>query len=880
MHKKNIIKYVLIFISLSAVALFISNYQYKNHEQEILNQEKDLLSITYNTIKKSYKIHSEIFFITKINTKDILDLMKKANSTEIDKKNNAREELYSSLSDTYNSMKLFKIKQLHFHLPDNESFLRFHRPNRYGDNLTGIRDTVAYVNKHKVPVSSFEEGRIYNGYRFIYPIIEENRHYGSVEISVSMHEIIQHIKNETISDVEFIIKKNIVQKKVFEDEKKNYAQSKIHKDYFYEKSISNKESALIKTFTDSYPYLGNNINKGSIFNFSTNYNNTIYITTFIPVYNTHSRQYVGNIVITRPNISLEYHHKKNIFINIIIIMFLALLIYAYYRVEKKNQELKKKNKTLNNIQDIAKLGSWELNAKTNKIEWSDEVYKIFGFKPQSFELTYETFLEFIYPKDKIKVDEIFKKSIKLKETYQIQHRIIKSDKSIAYVNQTGHHIYDQKGAYIYTIGTIHDVTSIIEYENKINFIKNELESIANHIPDILFRSKTDDAMTILFVNNAIYKITGYKAQSFILNKVRSYRSIIHPQDRENVYKEIKKALIKNRDYSIEYRILNSIGDVVWVRESGKKGKNDEGMEIVEGIITDITHQKNSIDKLRKFIDIQDSIVILTDTKKIIFANKKFFDFFGYKNLKEFNNNHNCICDMFIKDDTFFHLEKISPKEKDWVKSMLNLPGRERIVSMSSKNNNPHAFSVSINNFDPQIYIINFSDISDTMFEKLQLEKKATRDQLTKAYNRTYFDSSIENIIKNNEKLNGKTGVILLDIDYFKKINDNYGHNTGDEVLKTLVKLLNRLIRKDDVLIRWGGEEFIIILYAKSIENVLKLAEKLRYAIEHHRFANIPSVTCSFGIALHNDDDTIKETINKADQKLYEAKNRGKNIVVS
>ena len=89
-----------------------------------------------------------------------------------------------------------------------------------------------------------------------------------------------------------------------------------------------------------------------------------------------------------------------------------------------------------------------------------------------------------------------------------------------------------------------------------------------------------------------------------------------------------------------------------------------------------------------------------------------------------------------------------------------------------------------------------------------------------------------------------------------------------------------MIRKDDVLIRWGGEEFIIILYAKSIENVLKLAEKLRYAIEHHRFANIPSVTCSFGIALHNYNDTIEETINKADQKLYEAKNRGKNIVVS
>ena len=85
------------------------------------------------------------------------------------------------------------------------------------------------------------------------------------------------------------------------------------------------------------------------------------------------------------------------------------------------------------------------------------------------------------------------------------------------------------------------------------------------------------------------------------------------------------------------------------------------------------------------------------------------------------------------------------------------------------------------------YIVNFSDISDTMFEKLQLEEKAIRDQLTNAHNRTYFESSIKSILSNNEKQNGKTGIIIFDIDYFKSINDNYGHGVGDIVLKTLVK---------------------------------------------------------------------------------------------
>lgn len=201
MNKKNIIKYFLIFISLSTAALFISDTQYKSHEKEILEQEKELLSVTYNTITNSYKTHSEIYFTTKINTPLVQNLMKKANSLNAAEKKSARDELYATLIDSYNSMKLFKIKQLHFHLPNNESFLRFHRPDKFGDNLSDIRDTVAYVNRYKEPVSGFEEGKIYNGYRFIYPIIEGKNHYGSVEISVSMYEIVEHMRREATANV-------------------------------------------------------------------------------------------------------------------------------------------------------------------------------------------------------------------------------------------------------------------------------------------------------------------------------------------------------------------------------------------------------------------------------------------------------------------------------------------------------------------------------------------------------------------------------------------------------------------------------------------------------------------------------------------------------
>lgn len=879
MNKENI-KYLLFFISLSAATLFVSYYQIKNHEEEVLKQEKEMLTITYNTITKAYKTHSEIYFATKINVPEVYALMKKANNANIAEKNSARGELYSLLIASYNSMQLFKIKQLHFHLPNNESFLRFHRVDKYGDNLEGVRDTVAYVNKYKEPVSGFEEGRIFNGYRFIYPVLHEEEHYGSVEISVSMHEIVKHLRDEAIADVEFIIKKDIVEKKVFDNEKSNYLQSKINDNYFYEKSISGEGNKLIEDLIGKHPGLNEKILSGDAFNFFTSLDDKFYITTFIPIFNKYSNQHAAYIVVNRSNPSLKYMFKKDRIINTIIVFFLALLTYFYYKVRKKQKNFEKSNKTLNEIQHIAKLGSWELDAKTNKLTWSDEIYNILNTEPQSFEPTYEIFLNYVHTDDKERLDKAWRESIDTKSIYQLQHRIIKEDKSIAYLNEYAHHSYDEKGRHIHSVGTVHDITNIIEYEKKISSMQNELQSIVNHIPDIIFRSKTDGDMTMLFINSAVYKITGYKAQGFILNRVRNYRDIIHLQDKEAVEARIKEAIKNDKEYSMEYRIVNSLGDTVWVRESAKISIDESGVQSIEGVITDITDQKNNLDKLRKFIDIQDSIVLLTDSRKILFANQKFFDFFGYKDLEDFSKEYHCISNLFVKDDTFFHTGRMLPKEEHWIRSLLNLQGREKIVSMLNKNKKPHAFSVSINNYDPQTYIINFSDISDTMFEKLQLKQKAIKDPLTNAYNRAFFDSSIQSIINNNEKQNGKTGIILFDIDYFKDVNDNYGHNAGDEVLKTLVKLVERFIRKEDKLIRWGGEEFIVVMYAKTVEDVLRQAEHLRFVIQNHKFDDLPSITCSFGVALHEDSNKIEESIKRADDKLYEAKRGGRNQVSS
>jgi diguanylate cyclase (GGDEF)-like protein len=123
-------------------------------------------------------------------------------------------------------------------------------------------------------------------------------------------------------------------------------------------------------------------------------------------------------------------------------------------------------------------------------------------------------------------------------------------------------------------------------------------------------------------------------------------------------------------------------------------------------------------------------------------------------------------------------------------------------------------------------------------------------------------------------------ILILDIDYFKKINDEYGHNEGDAVLVKMATVLKELMRKTDIVARWGGEEFICILTNTERQNAMIVAEKIRKKVEESDFGNIGKVTVSMGIYEKKDEDVkIEEIIDNADSALYMAKGTGRNKVI-
>ncbi len=165
----------------------------------------------------------------------------------------------------------------------------------------------------------------------------------------------------------------------------------------------------------------------------------------------------------------------------------------------------------------------------------------------------------------------------------------------------------------------------------------------------------------------------------------------------------------------------------------------------------------------------------------------------------------------------------------------------------------------------------------------KLETMATTDKLTGVANRQIFDVLFLQAYNQSKRRDNQLSAIMFDIDYFKEVNDEYGHPTGDVVLKKLTQIVSQNIREADILFRWGGEEFLIILPECDLATTQTIAEKIRLAVEGQeiRFAGKSlSISISLGVASLKEHDTANDLINRSDKALYLAKNKGRNRVES
>jgi diguanylate cyclase (GGDEF)-like protein/PAS domain S-box-containing protein len=175
--------------------------------------------------------------------------------------------------------------------------------------------------------------------------------------------------------------------------------------------------------------------------------------------------------------------------------------------------------------------------------------------------------------------------------------------------------------------------------------------------------------------------------------------------------------------------------------------------------------------------------------------------------------------------------------------------------------------------------IGYSAIRNDITDKKRIEKLSITDKLTGIFNRTKLDNTIENELKRSNRNRDSFGIILIDIDYFKKVNDTYGHLIGDEVLVSIANTLKDNIREIDTIGRWGGEEFLIVCPYVDKKGIIAFAENLRKKLEKLDFKNCKKQSGSFGVTISKPSDDRDSIILRADNALYRVKDTGRNSVL-
>lgn len=170
------------------------------------------------------------------------------------------------------------------------------------------------------------------------------------------------------------------------------------------------------------------------------------------------------------------------------------------------------------------------------------------------------------------------------------------------------------------------------------------------------------------------------------------------------------------------------------------------------------------------------------------------------------------------------------------------------------------------------------DISERKRLEDSLRQQAMTDPLTGAFNRRYFMQSIHQEMSRAHRYNRPVALIMFDIDHFKQTNDTFGHEAGDAVLKGITALVQQRLRQTDILVRWGGEEFMILAVETPLSQAIALAETLLTVLREAPFAGIGPVTASFGVTEYRPDETLDQWLKRVDDLVYQVKREGRNDV--
>jgi signal transduction histidine kinase len=345
--------FLFVVFAVFEIVIIIGFTSYYSREKQNYTAElTERLETVVNAVVNIYALVSQTIFEEVVNKQDIIDLFKYAHTANIEEQAIIRKKMYEKLKATYERLEQKNLRQLHFHLPDNTSFLRMHKPEQFGDNLSSVRYSVKMVNELKKPIQGFEEGRIFNGFRYVFPVFDDTTHIGSVEASIAFDGIHKEISKLYPLEYQMILKKDVVFGTVFSKEQGNYEQCLISNEYMceseklrklYDRPFSRTTMKEIDNFLKNK--LNEKLNQNKAFVSPIRLNGINYVLTFHPIKSLRGEVVSYIIGYHENNHFVELDH--DLYVKLVIFSLLNMLSFLFlYGIQRHNKLIEGKNQRL------------------------------------------------------------------------------------------------------------------------------------------------------------------------------------------------------------------------------------------------------------------------------------------------------------------------------------------------------------------------------------------------------------------------------------------------------------------------------------------------------------------------------------------------------
>ncbi|WP_018937071.1 PAS domain S-box protein [Thioalkalivibrio sp. ALJ24] len=399
-------------------------------------------------------------------------------------------------------------------------------------------------------------------------------------------------------------------------------------------------------------------------------------------------------------------------------------------------------------------------------------------------------------------------------------------------------------------------------------------------PTVIFAWDNAPGWPIQYVSPNVQEVLGYEPQE-LMDPQTPHDRLVHPEDRERMGREVIAHTASDHiNYQhTPYRLRHRDGGWRWMLDYTTIERDEFGaVDHYHGYLVDISERRELEEELRLLaatFQASHAIFITDADGHILRANRAFEEITGYDAgevlgqtprdlIKSGEHDREFYLDLFGQLDEQGHWEgEIWDRRKDGTL----IPLYMSITGLNGDDNGSSRHFVAV-----------FHDISRQKHLEAELERQALHDRLTGVANRRHLESLLEQEAHRADRHGDAFSILLLDLDRFKDVNDTFGHDVGDEVLQQLVGVLQDRLRKSDVIGRWGGEEFMVLLPSTELRRARKVAETLRARVSDTTFPGSGRLTISIGVAQHRQGEPLKDTFKRADDALYDAKRHGRNRV--